>query len=262
MEIVVARFILKSMRLVEKVFDSDATIGFVGDVHVGSPQCNTELVLEALDELWGCGAFVVGMGDYIENATKHSVSDVYGQVLPPQEQLNKVRRLFQRFADAGRLIGLLRGNHEIRTYRSTGFSPTRVLCDSLGVSYLGDAQFLKVRAGGNNYHVYVTHGFSGARTRGGKINALIRLTRCAVADLYVMGHVHDLEHVVRPTLRVDNRNKVVVRRDAHFVLSGHFLDYVGSYAQRKAYGLGKTGFVKAFFSGGERDISVEKVEVK
>ena len=60
----------------------------------------------------------------------------------------------------------------------------------------------------------------------------MRLSEIAKADLYIMGHAHALGSN-RESFYDIQSNKVIQKQPV-FVLSGHFLNYLGSYAQQKA----------------------------
>ena len=229
----------------------------VGDIHLGSSYCDIKLVKKTLNFiLENKDTYMIGMGDYIENAIKDSVSDIYSQRMNPQEQIMTITNLFEPLAKKGKILGLLRGNHEIRTYRQTGIEPTAIICKALGVKYFGDAQFIKFKVNKINYHIYAVHGTTGAWTPGGKLNALLRLANVAYADVYLHAHVHNLDSYARSILKIDNRNKMVVQRKQHFVSTGHFLNYEGSYAQRKSYPIGKKGVARIKFGSRAWDIYV------
>ena len=249
---------LRGRKLVEYVFEDDVSIVPFGDVHLGSPDCNWDFFKSELEkEFERPNSYLVGMGDLIENALRDSVSDVYGQVGSPHEQITAWFDVLKPWAEAGRILGLFRGNHELRSYKRAGLKPVDLLCRMLDVPFFGDAQFMKVKCGNNNYHLYGLHGFSGATTLGGKLNALTKLAGSVDVDVYLMGHVHDLAVHKREVLRVNNRARVVEVREQFFVLTGHFLNYEGSYAQRKGYGIGRQGFPRVLLSSGDWGVDVE-----
>lgn len=249
---------LRSPRLINRTFEEDEILLIpLGDIHIGSSECDEKLLKETLEWIEKKpNTYMVGMGDYMENATRDSVSDIYSQTTPPMEQMYKLRDMLLPLAKKGKILGLLRGNHEIRTYKAMGFEPTVMLCDLLDVPYMGDAQFIKLRVGKQNYHIYAIHGASSAWTSGGKLNSLMRMAQVADADIYLMGHVHELASHSRPMLRIDNRNKTIVQRKQYFVLTGHFLDYMDSYAQRRTYPIGKKGVARIELSGDKWDTHV------
>jgi len=250
----------KSPRLINvKVKSNKDFVTFVplGDIHYGSKDCDKKLLKETLEWLEERDdVYVLGMGDYIENATRDSVSDVFSQTASPQAQVYDIVNLLTPIAKQGKLIGLLRGNHEFRTYKQTGFEPTTLMAKLLNVPYLGDSQLIKMRVNNNNYHFYATHGSSGATTPGGKINALFRMAKVADADIFLMGHMHELISWTRPQLYIDNRNKQVIEGGKYFVCTGHFLKYIDSYAQRKQYEIGKKGVARIKLGTKKKEIYV------
>ena len=55
---------------------------------------------------------------------------------------------------------------------------------------------------------------------------------------------------------VDKRNKSETRRKRHFVLTGHFLEYKGSYAEQAVMVPSATGVVKLTFHSKRHKITV------
>jgi len=200
-------------------------------------------------------AWILLMGDLIENSTKRSVgAGVYEQTLSPDEQKDAVYDLLGPHRE--RIVGLFTGNHEERTFKDSGHDPSKEMARVLRVPYLRYAAFLRLYVGGAGYTVYASHGSSGAATSAGKLNAVKKLARVGEADVYLMGHMHDLltETVLRKV--VDTRNKTVKDVRRHFVVTGNFLSYEDSYGEMKNYEPSKIGAPRLRFSDTEGDVHV------
>ena len=78
----------------------------------------------------------------------------------------------------------------------------------------------------------------------------------ADADLYLMGHVHDLLTTATEEYYFDTRRKSVQRRRRNFVITGSFLHYEDSYAQAKNYAPGKIGAPRIRLDGEKQDVHI------
>jgi hypothetical protein len=201
------------------------------------------------------GQYVIGMGDYLDCATRTSVgSAIYENKINPQEQMEEMIEILRPIANAGRLIGLLTGNHEERIYNATGFEPTQLMCKALKVPYLGGASYLLLKVGKQVYKTYVVHGRSGARLPQTKLLACRRLADIATADLYMMGHVHSLE--TNASIYFDSEKGKRIQYTRHFVITGSFLDYENSYAETMCLVPSRTGAPRITLESETKDIHV------
>jgi predicted phosphodiesterase len=226
-----------------------------GDVHWGHPTCDREKALGYLEWAGENDAQIILMGDLIENSTRESVgAGVYEQIANPDKQIDEVIQALEPYSHL--ILGALTGNHEERTFKQSGVDPSKYISRVLRVPYLRYAGFLRLVVGGTGYTVYAVHGASGASSSAGKLNAIKRLSSVAEADVYLMGHVHDLS--VETSLRqvLDTRNKVVRERRRHFVITGNFLKYEDSYGQMKCYEPAKVGAPRIRFSSKDGDVHV------
>jgi len=213
-----------------------ASIVFWGDCHYGHPQCDEEKAKAMLDYCLEKHIYIMGMGDLIECGLKDSIGDsVYKQKLDPQEQMEYMIELLTPLAKAGLILGLHEGNHENRISIRTGLNPMKIICQQLGVSYLGYAVWNLLRVGDQAYTLYSYHGKSGSRFKHTKIKAVTDIAHYFEADIVAMGHVHDLAVEVIRRQRVNRRNKTVEERKVHVILTGAYLKYDKSYAQMGGY---------------------------
>lgn len=85
--------------------------------------------------------------------------------------------------------------------------------------------------------IYSEHGSGYARTLGGVLNSLIRISFNWDADIYVAGHCHRLLAVSLPQLHVDGGK--IKERNRLFVLSGSYyksyIEGASSYAEVRRY---------------------------
>jgi predicted phosphodiesterase len=216
----------------------------LGDIHLGYPTCNLVKLKEEIDYCVSRDIYVLGMGDYLECGLTTSVGDsVYHQKLNPQQQMDAFIELMQPLVKKGLLLGLHGGNHEARITKSTGLDITKTMCRILGVRYFGAAIQHLFIVGKERYTAYSTHGSSGARLPETKLRSVIQLARFANAEILLMGHLHQKGHMIFEQYAVDRRGKEV-KQDKHAILTGHFLEYRGSYAEANNMPPSKTGVVK------------------
>ena len=153
------------------------------------------------------------------------------------------------------------GNHEKRALKDGAINVNHRISRELKVRDLGVGAlfYFQVKKDdakrGQNYVVYAKHGTSGATTAGGKINAIMRMRDVVKADLYLHGHVHSLQHHSQEIYRVDRGNLVLDKK--HYVLTGSYLKYWGSYGEEKSYPpSGTSGSPKIKFHANMNRISV------
>lgn len=216
------------------------------DIHYGALTCNRpkfEAYLEYI--LKSDDTYCFTVGDLQENATKTSIGrGVYEQEEQPEAQLEYMVEALSPLVAAKKLLGVQPGNHEERTAILTGFDPTRMLAKLLGVPYLGYQGYWLFDLGPEQYRMLSFHGKSAATTRAGRLNAVRRLNQVADADLYVMGHVHDICYEPDYLWVIDERTGEVVRRTRHYVIAGSLLSYFGGYPEMAGYPPGPVGLVR------------------
>lgn len=235
-----------------------AEIVFLGDIHWGSPQCNRDKVRSMVEYCNENNIYILLMGDLLEFATKSSVgAGVYEQVMNPQQQYNDIIDLLQPLADKKLLLGLIRGNHELRGYKESGINISEIMASELNIPYLGDACWNYWKVGDENYVGYTLHGKTGSRYIHTKLNAAIKIAQNFDCEFLAMGHVHELASVANQKQKIDKRNKIVKTYKKFVILTGHYLDY-GGYAQRGGMSAGKQGSPKMKLFSNKHDIHISK----
>jgi len=192
---------------------------------------------------------IILMGDIIDASLKTSPgSSVYDTNMNVEEQYEHCLKKFAPFKD--NIIGLIQGNHEERITRETGLDISKIMARELGVNYFGHSSLIKIKVGTQNYDIYATHGSSGATTHSGRLNSLMKLSKSFYADCYLMGHTHDLftHSDIFRTFRGENKR--------YYVLTGHFLNWLGSYAQNKDFPPTTKGMAKIKLFKDVKDIRV------
>lgn len=197
----------------------------ISDVHVGSPQFNQgffEYMLNKFETTSG-HKIIYLLGDLMDCATKRISNSSYKQVLSPEEQLDYIVEKLKPYKKHIR-YGLA-GNHENRFLKEFDLDITRILCDSLGVDYIGelyDTIFINNRP----YVIWGSHGTKTSQQQHLMQGAVMRQTQHIEANLYLYGHAHYLSNWSQVTKHGDDYKR------KHYVLTGHYLNYDNSYAQK------------------------------
>lgn len=202
-----------------------------GDVHVGAPkgQCDWDKAQLTLNYVLNTpNAYLIGMGDYMDCAQRmpgRSGPNLYVSSMSPMEQFYKIEAALKPLAAKGKILGLHSGNHENWIMENTGIQLIDLLCRSLKVPFLGPGCDLILYVNGRKYLGYSQHGTSSARLRHTKLGALMNATKDVLADFFLYGHVHQIGIAKGGKRQAGHQIKT------YYVLTGHFLNWEGSYAQ-------------------------------
>jgi len=212
----------------------------IGDVHLGSKEFNLAKLKKTVDYVKATkNARVVLMGDLVDIGLKDSIgAGTFDNDIDPETQLDGIIDYLEPIKN--KIWCLLGGNHEERIRMRTSIDINKIIARALGVPYVGSQCLMKVMCGKTNYIVFMAHGATGATTPAGKINSVMKYGNYIDADVYLMGHVHELAHHTTEYFRVDMGNKQIIKDKRHYVITGHYLNY-GGYAEAKGYAPGKTG---------------------
>jgi UDP-2,3-diacylglucosamine pyrophosphatase LpxH len=228
---------------------------FIGDVHLGSPQCDLPRFLRQLDYALKNGLYVLLMGDLIEMATKTSIgAGVYEQETIGQSQVEHMVGYLTPLAKKKLILGLHNGNHEDRVYQATSINVSKAMARELEVPYLGDACWNVFRVGEQKYTVYSLHGRTSARFDGTALLAIERISTSFDADIVAMGHCHKAANSSVIVQRVVNG--LVKEFKKHLVITGSYLKYDGGYAQVVGLPLSKLGSPKIKLFSSRHDVSI------
>jgi hypothetical protein len=189
-------------------------------------------------------AFCVVLGDVCDNSISESVGDTYGTMRPDQQK-DLAEEVLAPLAEAGKILAWIDGNHERRSSKKTDQFMGKDICKILGIYDIYDPDgiymFLSVgydRAKGqrnrNVYTGFMIHGFTGARTTGGKANAMEHMAKGVQADFYICAHAHQKIHFPSYVLLPETRSKAVRFRKRSHLMAGSFQKW-GGYAIQNCY---------------------------
>lgn len=213
----------------------------VADAHIGSSHSEMKKFQEYIDVIAKDDNGIVFLnGDLINNAIRISVSDIYDEKYMPEEAIDIVVDILTPIKD--KIVSVVSGNHEDRTYKQTGLSPTKNIAHRLGCidKYhpIGNLVFVtfgtsrnsdKLR---NTFSIYATHGSGGGAKVGSKANQVQQLAQVIIADVYIHSHTHTPIAFKEDYYLALHNTKGVQKRTSLFVNTNAFEGY-GGYAQSK-----------------------------
>lgn len=226
----------------------------LSDVHIGEEGFNETLLDNIIKMvLKQDNLFVVLLGDLINNALKTSKSDVYTATMTPQQQVNYIVDKLKPIRH--KILGSVSGNHEDRTSKDAGIDLSAVIAQFLDIPYDSASLVYQIKhgtkgSGKNNYVIYTTHGFGGGGSKGAKANKLQKLSELCLADLYVMGHIHDVVTFSDAIYVPDTRHDRVVLKKRTYLSTGSCLQY-GGYAEKMLLRPGSEGYPLIHLSDGK-----------
>lgn len=224
-----------------------ANIYTLADLHIGDPHCDEAevhlLVNRIKDDPYG---LCVLNGDLMNTALRNSVSDVYGELMTPMQQVSYLVNLLDPIK--GKIIGVTTGNHENRVYKNDGIDTMAFVCRELGISdrYAPEGILIFLRFGRRKVlheksrnprqwvSIYATHGSGGGRKEGAKAIRLADMAAIVDADAYIHSHTH-LPLVMKQSFyRADANNCCAKKVTKLFVNTGASLEY-GGYGQAQEF---------------------------
>lgn len=206
-----------------------------GDMHYGSRTFDRAALNKVLAWIKKNNAYWLGMGDYIELATKQSPgSGVFEQAVDADQQLEDVVEMLKPYAET--CLGLIRGNHEHRLARFTGLDPVTIMAREMGVPALGWEGFGGiVREGACAYTFYACHSYTGNKTAGLALNWTEReVMKWIDADILFRAHSHDLGFDPKCCICVNPHRRAVTAQPRALVMTGHFMGRAESYIASRA----------------------------
>ena len=220
----------------------DIEIWPVADVHLGAAEHNAEAWAAFRKEIEGRdNAYIVLVGDLINNAIKSSVSNVFEETMRPRDQKKLMTETLRPLRD--KVLAAVSGNHERRSGKDADDDPTYdILCKlDLEHLYRENIAFVRLQFGDQNgdgrhnptYTLTITHGAGGGVLTGGVVNKAERfgyvLDGC---DALILGHSHK-PFVTQPAkISIDAQNNKVSFKPFKVISACSWLDW-GGYAAQK-----------------------------
>ena len=218
-----------------------------GDLHLGYNCFNLEKAEKVVEFIEQKEAYWLGMGDYIDNTPPSHRYYITGRAtMTVQEEVFAFVDLIEPIKD--RCIGLLYGNHEVRTLREE-FDPVLQIAKMIGKIELAKGYTYAFDFAGRK--IFAAHGNTSSSTKSYRIKKLLDLANLSDADVYLMGHVHEIDHFRDAIMTAEGL------KERLFVFTGSFVEYKNSYAEEKLLKPTPTGCNALFF--GEKMIEVKRI---
>lgn len=196
----------------------------IGDIHVGSSNFNKDYFEYMLEKFKKASdkKIIYLLGDLCECASKRVGASAYNQVMKPDEQIEYIIDSLKPFKKYIR--GCVIGNHEARLRKEFDFDFMKIISSALGVQY-GNEIYDTFEINKQPYTVYGNHGTKTSQQQHLMMGVVERQTSHIDANLYLYGHAHYSNSWSK--LVKDNNGY----KRKHYCLTGHYLDYEGSYAE-------------------------------
>ena len=237
----------------------------LSDVHIEDKAHNYKALLRWREEVLAKdNRYVILNGDLINNATRDSVSAVYGATMTPNEAINFLVDFLKPLKD--RILSVVTGNHENRTSKTSGIDIMERVCRELGIEskYSPTAINLFVSFGkslGRDhrkqiYSIYHRHGSGGGRKVGAKANHLEDMMNVIDSDVFLMSHTHQAITFRKSFYRVDYRNRKLTPIEKVFVNTNAWLGYDG-YSVSHGYHPPSLKYPVIYLKGVRKEIEVK-----
>lgn len=183
----------------------------IADVHIGAKEANLSGFSSFLRRIeQDADSYIVLVGDLLNNGLKDSLTNVYEETMPPHAQVEKAVELLTPVA--GKILGCVGGNHELRTKRGVDVDIMAQVMTLLGKPelYRPNMAFIRVRlkngkkSTSDSYSLLLVHGKTENKKR--------RLAYAVEGvDAIISGHTHN-GIVEKPARLVFNeRNRVTIK---------------------------------------------------
>lgn len=255
------------MKYISADLDKDIdelTIFPIGDLHIGSPFFEKKILEKQLKKIEETkNARIILMGDLAEVATKTSVgAGVYEQDQNGQQQMMLAKSILYPYREI--IDCIVGGNHEERIRKDSGFDLSLYFAQLMGLEdkYANYQGIVKYTIQARSFDVSVWHGAGGGSTAGGAMNRLVKQANTVLADVYLMGHVHQRQAYSKQIYVPDSRTEKIDLLQQYFIVTGSALTYENSYAEMAGFPPSNTGFPKIHLSVKRKMIDNINVRVK
>lgn len=223
----------------------------LGDVHRGNKTCNVSRFLKTVNAIKADPhARWISTGDILETATNNSKSDSYS-AMSPEEELDAITDELAPIVD--KCLGFVASNHHNRIEKEVGLSLDTILSSRLKIPFLGKSAIIEVVCGRCAYFIGMHHGVGGG-TDGNKVNRALKLAQNWLGlDVYMTGHTHTYSYHPDIQTVLDRKRRKTTEITSHHIITGHYIDYPGSYAEDmglKAKPIGSAVVELAFHDAG------------
>ena len=236
---------LNDLDLISHDFKDDICIYPIADVHLGAMEHAEKEWHEFLKMVETTNAYLILDGDLLNNGLRSCrFVNPFDEAIRPRDAKRRMVKYLEPVRD--RILCVVSGNHERRTFRDDDQDLTYDICSKLDIEdlYRENIAYMKVSVGQqkdkvtntrgrpNIYTFAVTHGTGGGIYTGAAVNRNERFGNVIDGlDCLIVGHVHK-GFVTKPSkIIIDARNGLVKMSHYTVVSCVSWLNY-GGYAAR------------------------------
>ena len=232
---------LNDFDVINHSFDSDIVVYPVSDVHLGAMEhCEPQwqAFIKRVEEE---NAYLILAGDLLNNAVRSAgFANPFDEAIRPRDAKRRMVEYLKPVKN--RILCVVTGNHERRTYRDDDQDLTYDICTKLDIEdrYRENVAFMCVSLGKRpsedkpkaTYSFVVTHGTGGGIYTGAAVNRNERFGNVIDGlDCLVTGHVHKA-FVTKPAkICFDTRNRTVRMKHYTVISCVSWLNYGGDAAR-------------------------------
>lgn len=237
---------LSDLDLISHDFPNDIKIYPIADVHLGAMEHAETEWQNFLNKVNEENAYVILDGDLLNNSVRGCrFANPFDEAIRPRDAKRRMVQYLEPIRD--RILCVVSGNHERRTFRDDDQDLTYDICSKLDIEdlYRENIAYMRIGIGyrkdrkrssqpvRNAYIFAVTHGAGGGIYTGASVNRNERFGNIIDGlDCLVVGHSHK-GFVTKPSkIVVDPRSKTVKMTHYTVVSCVSWLNY-GGYAARQ-----------------------------
>jgi hypothetical protein len=234
---------LNDLDLIIHSLPKDVSIYPIADVHLGAMEHAEKEWQEFLKKVESENAYVILNGDLLNNGVRSSkFVNPFEEAIRPRDAKRRMVEYLEPIKD--RILCVVSGNHERRTYRDDDQDISYDICAKLDIEnlYRENIAYMKLEVGTRksgsrsrvcqSYAFAVTHGAGGGIYTGAAVNRNERFGNVIDGlDCLVVGHVHK-GFVTKPAkISIDLHNNTVSSTSYTVISCVSWLNY-GGYAAR------------------------------
>ena len=237
---------LNDFDLISHDFPTDIKIYPIADVHLGAVELAEKEWQDFLKKVENENAYLILDGDLLNNNIRGcKFANPFDEAIRPRDAKKRMVKYLEPLRD--RILCIVSGNHERRTFRDDDQDLTYDICSKLDIEelYRENIAYMRIGVGKksdsrrkpntirNSYTFAVTHGSGGGIYTGASVNRNERFGNVIDGlDCLVVGHSHK-GFVTKPSKIIIDAGHGVVKMGHYTVVSCvSWLNY-GGYAARK-----------------------------
>lgn len=236
---------LSDLELISHNFPNDIKIYPIADVHLGAMEHAETEWQNFLKKVEEEDAYVILDGDLLNNSVRGcKFANPFDEAIRPRDAKRRMVKYLEPIRD--RILCVVSGNHERRTFRDDDQDLTYDICSKLDIEelYRENIAYMRIGIGfrndkrrsaqavRNTYVFAITHGAGGGIYTGASVNRNERFGNIIDGlDCLVVGHSHK-GFVTKPSkIVIDARNGIVKMTHYTVISCVSWLNY-GGYAAR------------------------------